>query len=183
MKFVYSFNEDWYVMICWTSTWLIFLVLILIVVKFFVFFLLYGSFLHQTELKLTLMRLLGVSRSCYLLRYFPWEYVRVYFAFSAFLEVQTAMVVEFYGVIHANAMEKTQKTRLTNVWLILILITVEKSGLELLIFFVKGMRVLISLINLGFIHRESFYWYNKLPSSLFLEFFMNRYSLSMYCFC
>jgi len=36
-------------------------------------------------------------------------------AFSAFLEVQTALVAEFYGVIHA--MEKTQKMRLTNVWL------------------------------------------------------------------
>jgi len=32
-----------------------------------------------------------------------------------FLEVQTAMVVEFYGVIHA--MEETQKMRLINVWL------------------------------------------------------------------
>jgi len=36
-------------------------------------------------------------------------------AFSGFLEVQTALVAEFYGVIHA--MEKTQKMRLTNVWL------------------------------------------------------------------
>jgi len=33
--------------------------------------------------------------------------------FSMFLEVQTAMVVEFYGVIHA--MEEAQKMRLTNV--------------------------------------------------------------------
>jgi len=32
-----------------------------------------------------------------------------------FLEVHTAMVVEFYGVIYA--MEETQKMRLTNVWL------------------------------------------------------------------
>jgi len=39
------------------------------------------------------------------------------------------------------------------------------------------------LANLGFIHRESFHWYNRLPSSLFLEFFMNRYSLPMYHFC
>jgi len=36
-------------------------------------------------------------------------------AFSAFFEVQTAMVAEFYGVIHA--MEETQKIGLTNVWL------------------------------------------------------------------
>ena len=39
-------------------------------------------------------------------------------AFSGFLEVQTALVAEFYGVIHA--MEEAQKLRkmgLTNVWL------------------------------------------------------------------
>jgi len=35
--------------------------------------------------------------------------------FSVFLEVQTAMVAEFYGVIHA--IEEAQKMRLTNVWL------------------------------------------------------------------
>jgi len=86
-------------------------------------------------------------------------------AFFAFLEAQTALVVEFYGIIHA--MEEAQKMRLTNVWLecdsilvcvvftirtfgcfvidgILVLITVGKSGLELLIFFVMGMCVLIS---------------------------------------
>jgi len=36
-------------------------------------------------------------------------------AFSAFLEVQTVLVAEFYGVIHA--MEEAQKLGLTNVWL------------------------------------------------------------------
>ena len=36
-------------------------------------------------------------------------------AFSGFLEVQTALVAEFYGVIHA--MEEAQKMGLTNVWL------------------------------------------------------------------
>ena len=35
-------------------------------------------------------------------------------AFSAFLEVQTVLVVEFYGVI--QAMKETQKMGLTNVW-------------------------------------------------------------------
>jgi len=35
--------------------------------------------------------------------------------FSAFLEVQTAMIAEFYGIIHA--MEEAQKMGLTNVWL------------------------------------------------------------------
>ena len=36
-------------------------------------------------------------------------------AFFAFLEVQTALVAELYGVIYA--MEEAQKMRLTNVWL------------------------------------------------------------------
>jgi len=36
-------------------------------------------------------------------------------AFSTFLEVQSALVAEFYGVIHA--MEEAQKMELTNVWL------------------------------------------------------------------
>jgi len=93
-------------------------------------------------------------------------------AFFAFLEVQTAMVVEFCGVIHA--MEETQKMgvllmyslNVILLWFvlhllaglvfrgcfvisgILILITVGKSGLGLLIFFVKGMRVLISWLIL-----------------------------------
>ena len=87
--------------------------------------------------------------------------------FFAFLEVQTTMITEFYGVIHA--MEEAQRWRILmydlNVILpwfvlhlllgvmfygcfvideILVLITVGKSGLGLLIFFVKGMRVLIS---------------------------------------
>ena len=88
-------------------------------------------------------------------------------AFFVFLEVQSAMIAEFYGVIHA--IKEAQKMGLTNVWLecdsalvcatftvrtnvlwmfrnreILILITVRKSGLGLLIFFMKGMCVLVS---------------------------------------
>jgi len=88
-------------------------------------------------------------------------------AFSGFLEVQTALVAEFYGAIHA--MEEAQKMGLTNVWLecdsalvcsalllglmfcgcfvideILVLISVGQSGLGLLIFFVRKMHVLIS---------------------------------------
>ena len=84
-------------------------------------------------------------------------------AFSTFLDVQTALVAEFYEVIFA--LEEAQKLGLTNAWLecdsalicvvftartnvpwmlhidgILVLITMEKSGLGLLIFFVKGMR-------------------------------------------
>ena len=38
------------------------------------------------------------------------------------------------------------------------------------------------LPNLCFIHREYYYWYNQLPSSLFLELFINRYRLHMYHF-
>jgi len=49
--------------------------------------------------------------------------------------------------------------------------------------FREGNACADKLANLGFIHRESFHWYNRLPSSLFLEFFINRYSLPMYCFC
>jgi len=58
------------------------------------------------------------------------------------------MVAEFYGVIHA--MEEAQKMRLTNVWLecdsalVCVMFTVGKSGLGLLIFFVKEMHVLIN---------------------------------------
>jgi len=36
-------------------------------------------------------------------------------AFSAFLEVQIALITEFYEVIHA--MEEAQKMELINVWL------------------------------------------------------------------
>jgi len=43
----------------------------------------------------------------------------------------------------------------------------EKISLGLLVFFVKGMCV-DKLANLEFIHKESFHWYNRLLSSLFL---------------
>lgn len=36
------------------------------------------------------------------------------------------------------------------------------------------------LASLDFIHIEYFYWYNKLSSILFLEFFIYRYRLLMY---
>jgi len=87
--------------------------------------------------------------------------------FSVFLEVQTALMTEFYGFMYA--MEETQKMSLTSVWLecdfalvcaaftaktdvpgcfvideTLVLIIVGKSGLGLLIFFVKGMCIQIS---------------------------------------
>jgi len=40
------------------------------------------------------------------------EFIR---AFSVFLDVQTVLVAEFYGVIYA--LEEAQKLGLTNVWL------------------------------------------------------------------
>jgi len=44
---------------------------------------------------------------------FHWSMGEFIGAFSAFIEVQTAMIADFYGVIHA--MEEAQKMRLTNV--------------------------------------------------------------------
>ena len=46
---------------------------------------------------------------------FRWSMGEFIGVFLAFLEFQTALVDEFYEVIHA--MEETQKMRLTNVWL------------------------------------------------------------------
>jgi len=111
--------------------------------------------------------------------------------FSMFLEVQTAMVAEFYGVIHA--MEEAQRLGLTNVWLECDSALVcaaftskvnvpwmlrnqwnsylnycEKIRFRVTHIFRKGNVYADNLANLGFIHRESFYWYNRLPSSLFL---------------
>jgi len=49
--------------------------------------------------------------------------------------------------------------------------------------FREGNACADKLANLRFIHRESFNWYNRFPSSMHLEFYMNRYSLYMYRFC
>ena len=49
--------------------------------------------------------------------------------------------------------------------------------------FREGNACADKLANLGFIHKESFHWYNRLPSSLFLKLFMNKYNLHMYRFC
>ena len=109
-------------------------------------------------------------------------------AFSAFLEVQTALVAEFYGVI--QAMEEAQKMGLINVWLecdsALVCAGFNFCGtirFRVTHIFREGNVCADKLANLGFIHIESFHWYNRLPASLFLEFFMNRYSLPMYRFC
>jgi len=89
------------------------LVLILVLVKFFILFLLDGSFLHQAGLKLTLMGLLGDIMVLLLAEVFfvgVWgEFIGT---FSMFLEVQTSLVAEFYEVIHA--MKEAQKMGLTN---------------------------------------------------------------------
>ena len=90
--------------------------------------------------------------------------------FSAFLDVQTALVAEFYGVIHA--IEEAQNMDLTNLWLecdsalVCAKFTVRtnvplmlrnrwntclnccgKSGFRFLTFFMKGMFVLTSLLT------------------------------------
>ena len=59
----------------------------------------------------------------------------------------------------------------------------EKIRFRVTHIFREGNVCVDKLANLGFIHRESFHWYNRLPSRLFLELFMNRYSLHMYHFC
>jgi len=89
-------------------------------------------------------------------------------AFYAFIEVQTALVAEFYAVIHAMEMKIKRWGLLMSGWSvillwfvlrlllgqmflicfvideILVLIAVGKLGLWLLMFFMNGMRVLIS---------------------------------------
>jgi len=126
--------------------------------------------------------------------------------FSAFLDVQIALVAEFYGVIYA--LEEAQKLGLTNVGLecdsalVCVAFTARKNVPWMLrnrwntcINYCGKIRFRVThifrewnacinkLTNLGFIPRESFHWYNKLPSSRFLEFFINSYSLPMYRFC
>jgi len=121
-------------------------------------------------------------------------------AFFLFLEVQTTMVVEFHEVIHA--MEEAQKIGLTNVCLecdfalVCVAFTARinvprmlcnrwntclnycgKIKFRVTHIFREGNVCADKLTNLEFLHRKSFHWYNRLPSSLFLEFFMNKYSL------
>jgi len=135
-----------------------------------------------------------------------WEYGRIYWSFFAFLEVQTTLVVEFYGVVHA--MEEGQKIGLTNVWLecdstlvcgafttktnvLWMLRNRWKTGLNycgkirfrVTHIFHEGNACADKLANLGFIHKEFFHLYNRLPSCLFLAFFMNMYNIPMYRCC
>jgi len=41
--------------------------------------------------------------------------------------------------------------------------------------FREGNACTDKLANLEFIHKESFHWYNRLSSCMFLKFFMNMY--------
>jgi len=110
--------------------------------------------------------------------------------FSAFLEVRTTLVAD--------------KLELTNVWLecdsALVCVTfIARTNVPWMLrdrwnvclnyygkirfrvthIFREGNVCADKLANLEFFYRESFHWYNKLPSCLFLEFFMNMYSLPM----
>jgi len=100
-------------------------------------------------------------------------------------------------------MEEAQKMRLTNVWLecdfalVCAAFTFWKNVSSMLWnrlstclnycrkirfrvthIFCEGNVCADKLANLGFIHRESFHRFNTLPSSLFLEFFINTYYVS-----
>ena len=107
-------------------------------------------------------------------------------AFSAFLDFQTALVAEFYGVIYA--LEEAQKLGLTNVWLechsalvcAAFIVRKNVSRWNTCLNYYEKIRFMVTrifreenacadkLTNLGFIYRESFHWYNRLSSSLFL---------------
>ena len=155
-------------MICWISTWSSFLVLILVLVKFFVLFLWNGSFLHQARLKLTLMRLLGDILVLLLVDVF---FVGVWgnlLEFSlCFLKFRLLWLLSFMGLYMLWRKLKRWGLLISGwnvilLWFvlrlllgqmflgcleidgILVLINVWKSSLGLLIFFVKGMCVLIS---------------------------------------
>jgi len=105
-------------------------------------------------------------------------------------------------------MEEAQKMGLTNVWLecdfalVCVAFTIKtnvpwmlwnhlntflnycgKIRFSVTHIFREGNTCADKLANLEFIHRGSFHWYNRLPFSLVLEFFMNKYSLPMYRFC
>ena len=182
-------------MICWISMSLSFFVLILVLVRFFVLFLLDESFFVLFLLDE------GISWFYYLWRHFLWEYEGVYWCFlcvSWCSNCYGCRVLWSYTCHGGSSKDGILVLYALNVLLllllglmfrgcfvidgILVLIIVGKSGLGLLIFFVKGMCA-DKLANLRFIRRESFHWYNRHPSSLFLKILMNRYTLPMYRFC
>ena len=111
-----------------------------------------------------------------------------------------------YGVIYA--MEEAQNMCLTNLWLECDSALVSgaftartkvqwilsnrwntclnyygKIRFWVTYIFREGNACADKLANLEFILTDSFHWYNRLPCSLFLEFFINKYSLPIYHFC
>ena len=140
-----------------------------------------------------------------MLRYFLWEYEGIYWSFlCVFLKFRLLWLM--YEIIHT--MKKTQKMGFTNVWLecdsalVRVVFTTRtnvpcmfcnrwntclnyygKIRFRITHIFREENTCLYKLANLGFIHIKSFHWYNRISSSLFLKFFMNRYSLPIYHFC
>jgi len=113
---------------------------------------------------------------------------------STFLDVRTVLVVEFYGVLHV--IEQAQKMGLTSLWfkcdftLVCATFTVQtnvpwmfcnrwntclnyyrKIRFKVPHIFREANVCVDKLVNLGFIHREYFHWYNRLLSNIFLKFF------------
>ena len=163
-------------MICWISTWLSFLVLILVLVKFFVLFLLGRSSLHQAGLKLTLMGLLGDILVLLLVEVFfvgVWESLLVLSLcflksillwLSSFMELYMLWrKLKWWGLLMYGLnvilpwfvlclMLGLMFCGCFVIAGILVLITVEKSSLGLLIFR-EGNACADKLANLGFTHR------------------------------
>ena len=147
-------------MTCWISTWLSFLVLILVLIKFFVLFLLDECSLHHT-VKLTLMGLLGDILDLLVVEVFSIGVWRSLLVVSlCFLMFRLLWLLNF---MELYMLWRKLKMGLTKVWLdydfvlpwfvlhlllglILVLIIVGKSCLRLLIFFMKEMRVLVSWV-------------------------------------
>ena len=146
-------------MICWISTWLSFLVLILAVVKFLVLFLLDESFFHKIGLKLTTMGLLGGILVLLLIKVFSVGVCGSLLVLSlCFLKFRLLWLLSFmelymlwrklkrWGLLMSdlNVIFPWFVLRCFIINGILVVITVGKSGLGLHIFSVKGMCVLIS---------------------------------------
>jgi len=145
-----------------------FLVLTLVLVEFYVIYLLDGSFLRQAGFKLTLLGLLGIIQVLSLVEVF---FVGVYESLLEFsLRFLTFRLFWLLNFMELYMLLRKLRSwdllmfgwNVTRSWFvlrlllgqmflwcfvidwILVLITVEKSSLGLLIFFVKGMCVLIS---------------------------------------
>ena len=173
-------------MISWIWTWLSFLVLILVRVKFFVIFRLDGSSIHQAELKLTLMRLLGNIVVLLIVEVFfvgVWESLLVFYL--RFLKFRLLWLLSFielymlwrklkrwgilmYGLNVDSALDCATFTVRTNVsWMLrnrwnICLNYCEKLRFRITHILHEENVCVDKLVNLKFIHRELFHWYNKL---------------------